>query len=122
MRNWSKTALEWNLANNGSFGPHTNGGCTTCKGAITVNGSTSYTKNVGFYIVGHASKFVQAGSQRIASTQTGNLNSVAFKTPAGKKVLIVENDGNAFEIFNIKYNGKWVMVSLDAGAVGTFVW
>lgn len=122
MRNWSKTALEWNLANNGSFGPHTNGGCTTCKGAITVNGSSSYVKNVGFYIVGHASKFVPAGSQRIASTQTGNLNSVAFKTPAGKKVLIVENDGNTFEIFNIKHNGKWVMVSLDAGAVGTFVW
>lgn len=122
MRNWSKTALEWNLANNVSFGPHTNGGCTTCKGAITVNGSFNYERNVGYYIIAHASKFVPAGSVRIASTQSGNLFNVAFKTPEGKKVLIVLNDGTSPGVFNIKHNGKWVAVSLEAGAVGTFIW
>jgi glucosylceramidase len=122
MRNWSKTALEWNLANDATFGPHTDGGCTTCKGAITVTGSFSYEKNVGYYIIAHASKFVPAGSVRIASTQSGTLNNVAFKTPDGKKVLIVENDGTSPAIFNIKYNAKWVAVSLEAGSVGTFVW
>ncbi|MCJ7757100.1 MAG: glucosylceramidase, partial [Gillisia sp.] len=122
MRNWSKTALEWNLANNDSFGPHTPGGCTTCKGAITIDSGSSYTKNVGYYIIGHASKFVPTGSVRIASNIIGNLFNVAFKTPAGKRVLIVENDGNAFEIFNIKYNGKWVSTSLDGGSVGTYIW
>jgi len=122
MRNWSKTALEWNLANNASFGPHTPGGCTTCKGAITINGGSSYTKNAGYYIIGHASKFVPTGSVRISSNITGNLFNVAFITPAGKRVLIVENDGAAFGIFNIKYNGKWVTTSLDAGSVGTYIW
>ncbi|NJW55013.1 glucosylceramidase, partial [Salinimicrobium sp. CDJ15-91] len=39
MRNWSKTALEWNLANNSNVGPHTSGGCTTCKGAVTMTSS-----------------------------------------------------------------------------------
>ena len=34
MRNWSRTAFEWNLANDANFGPHTEGGCTTCKGGI----------------------------------------------------------------------------------------
>ena len=38
------------------------------------------------------------------------------------EVLIVENDGNTNETFNIKNNGKWVTTSLDAGAVATFVW
>ncbi len=122
MRNWSKTALEWNLANNASYGPHTPGGCTTCKGAITINSSTSYSKNVGYYIIGHASKFVPTGSTRIASNLTGNLFNVAFITPAGKRVLIVENDGNSFEIFNIKHNGEWITTSLDAGSVGTYIW
>lgn len=122
MRNWSVNALEWNLANNSSFEPHTPGGCTMCKGAITINNSTSYTKNVAYYIIAHASKFVPSGSIRIASTVSGNLNNVAFKTPTGKKVLIVENDGNTLETFNIKYNNKWVTVSLDGGSVGTFVW
>lgn len=122
MRNWSKTALEWNLANNASFGPHTPGGCTTCKGAITINSGSTYTKNVGYYIIGHASKFVPTGSTRIASNLTGNLFNVAFITPAGKRVLIVENNGNSFEIFNIKHNGKWVTTSLDGGSVGTYIW
>lgn len=122
MRNWSKNALEWNLANNTSFGPHTDGGCSTCKGAITVIGSTSYEENVGFYIIGHASKFIPTGSVRIGSNITGNLQNVAFKTPDGKKVFIVLNDGQNFEMFNIEYNGKWITASLDAGSVGTLVW
>ena len=122
MRNWSKTALEWNLANNASFGPNTPGGCTTCKGALTINSSDSFARNVGYYIIAHASKFVPAGSVRIGSSFTGNLNNVAFKTPSGKNVLIVENDGSTAEIFNIKYNGNWVTTSLESGSVGTFIW
>jgi glucosylceramidase len=121
MRNWSKTALEWNLANNASFGPNTPGGCTTCKGALTVN-NDNFSRNVGYYIIAHASKFIPAGSVRISSTLSGNLNNIAFKTPNGKKVLLVENDGNTAEIFNIKYKGKWITTSLEAGSVGTFIW
>jgi glucosylceramidase len=122
MRNWSKNALEWNLANNSSFGPHTPGGCTTCKGAITIESTSFFIRNVAYYIIAHASKFVPAGSVRIASTSAGNLNNVAFKTPSGKKVLIVENDGAGSEFFNIKYNDKWATASLDGGSVATFTW
>lgn len=122
MRNWSKTALEWNLANDSSFQPHTDGGCTTCKGAITVNSTESFIRNVGYYIVAHASKFVPQGSVRIGSNIAGNLQNVAFRTPEGKLVLIVENDGANGESFNIKYKDKWVTTSLDAGSVGTYVW
>ncbi len=122
MRNWSKNALQWNLANDGTFGPHTQGGCTTCKGAITINSTESLTRNVGYYIAAHASKFVPAGSVRIGSAIVGNLQNVAFKTPEGKKVLLVLNEGSAPELFNIKYNGKWITTSLEAGAVGTYIW
>lgn len=122
MRNWSKVALEWNLANDANFGPHTPGGCTTCKGGLTIKGTDSFERNVGYYIIAHASKFVPAGSIRIGSTQTANLNTVSFKTPAGKTVLIIENDGSTNELFNIKSNGKWVTTSLEAGAVATFIW
>lgn len=121
MRNHSKVALEWNLANDPSFGPHTPGGCTQCKGALTINGS-SVTKNVGYYIVAHASKFVPAGSTRIASTIAGSLTNVAFKTPAGKKVMVVINEGGSSVTFNIRYKNKWAVTSLAAGAAGTYIW
>src|SRR4030095_10259813 len=92
MRNWSRTALEWNLANDATFGPHTPGGCTVCKGAITIESNGTFTRNVAYYIIAHASKFVPPGSIRIGSSAVGNLNNVAFKRPDGKRVLIVEND------------------------------
>jgi glucosylceramidase len=121
MRNWSKIALEWNLANDATYGPHTPGGCTDCKGALTING-TFVQRNVGYYIIAHASKFVPAGSVRIESAVATDLYTVAFKTPAGKKVLIVVNDGTAAAGFNIGYKGKYVFTSLNAGAVATYTW
>ena len=122
MRNWSKNTMEWNLAADGGSNPHTDGGCDDCKGAITINSSDSYAKNVAYYILAHASKFVPAGSVRIDSNVIANLNNVAFKTPEGKNILIVQND-NAFTIsFNIKFNGEQVVAKLDSGAVGTYVW
>jgi glucosylceramidase len=122
MRNWSKNALEWNLAANSAHDPHTNGGCDDCKGAITVTTSSNYSRNVAYYIIAHASKFVPAGSVRINSNVIAGLNNVAFKTPAGKVVLIVENDNNFNLTFNIKHNGEWVATTLPAGAVGSYVW
>lgn len=121
MRNWSKTALEWNVANNASFGPHTPGGCTQCKGAVTITGASSYDKNVAYYIIAHASKFVPANSQRIASTQGDNLSTVAFKTPAGKTVLIVQNSNSGDKTFTIKYNQKTASVTMPGISTATYI-
>jgi glucosylceramidase len=121
VRNWSRVALEWNLANDASYGPHTPGGCTQCKGALTISGG-GVLRNVAYYIIGHASKFVPPGSVRISSNITGDLQNVAFVTPTGKKVLIVENDGNDTQTFNVKFKDLWFTTSLQAGAVATYVW
>jgi glucosylceramidase len=47
---------------------------------------------------------------------------VAFKTPDGKKVLIVVNGGQAPQAFNIRYRGALAVTSLNAGSVGTYAW
>ncbi len=120
MRNWSRIALEWNLANDPNYGPHTPGGCTQCKGALTI--SSSVSRNVSYYIIAHASKFVPAGSVRVGSNNYGNLYSVAFETPEKKKVLIVLNDGGSATTFNIKFKGKWTSPVLPANSVATFTW
>jgi glucosylceramidase len=36
--------------------------------------------------------------------------------------MIVENDGNSAQSFNVSFKGKWVTTFLSAGAVGTYVW
>jgi glucosylceramidase len=121
MRNWSKVALEWNLASDPSYNPHTPGGCTECKGAVTINGS-NVARNVGYYNIAHASKFIPAGSIRINSNNVGAVTTAAFKTPAGKKVLLAVNTGGGTFPFIIKFNGKGLSTSLPPGAVGTYVW
>jgi glucosylceramidase len=119
MRNWSRIALEWNLANDPAYNPHTPGGCSECKGALTIGNGIS--RNPSYYIVAHASKFVPAGSVRMESNIPGNLVNVAFRTPSGQTAVIVENDGSNEETFNIRAGEKWIKTTLTPGAVGTYV-
>lgn len=121
MRNWSRVALEWNLANDPNFGPHTPGGCTQCRGAVTIDGSKA-TKNVSYYIVAQAAKFVPPGSVRLGSNLLTEMPNVAFRTPAGKTVLIVLNKNANLKSFNIHAGGKWIVASLQGETVGTFIW
>ena len=121
-RNWSRTVLEWNLSSNPALQPHTDrGGCDRCLGAITIDGS-NVTRNPAYYIIAHASKAVRPGSVRIGSNVFTALQNVAFQTPDGKKVLIVLNDGTAAQTFQIKWGTSYMTTSLEAGAVGTYVW
>lgn len=120
-RNWARNVLEWNLAADPEYKPHTDeGGCTMCLGALTIGDSVS--RNVSYYIIGHASKFVPTGSVRVASNVVDELYNVAFITPEGKKVLIVVNDSDDKKEFAIRFNNQSAPATLESGSVGTFVW
>lgn len=120
-RNWCRNVLEWNLAADPANDPHTVGGCDQCLGTITINGNV-VTRNPAYYILAHASKFVRPGSVRINSNLPDKLPNVAFKTPEGKKVLIVQNNSETSQKFNLQFKGKTVTTALEKGAVGTYVW
>lgn len=119
-RNWSRNVIEWNLAADPNLEPHTPGGCTECLGAITIYGN-NVTRNSAYFIVAHASKFVKPGSHRIESNYIKELPNVAFLTPSGKIVLIVFNDSDNSENFNIKLGNRQVSSDLNPGATGTYV-
>lgn len=119
--NWAKTVLEWNLASDPNQNPHTPGGCDQCLGTVTIDGNT-VTRNPAYYIIAHASKFVRPGSVRIFSSVNENLPNVAYKTPAGNKVVIVQNNSESEQSFNIVYKSKKATATLKPGAVATYVW
>lgn len=119
-RNWCRNVLEWNLASDPNYGPHTIGGCATCLGAVTIG--SGVTRNVSYYIIAHASKFVRPGAVRIASDQQSTLPNVAFKNTDGTKVLIVLNTSASPQTFNLKFNGKIITSALNGGAVATYQW
>ncbi|MBP1223560.1 RICIN domain-containing protein [Flavobacterium sp. 1355] len=121
--NWSKTVLEWNAANNSSLGPRTPGGCSTCLGAITVNNSTTYTKNVAYYIIGQISKFVKPGAVRIASSSTsGSIFSVGFKNPDGSIALVVYNSGGSSNTIKVVSGSSAFNYAVPASSAVTFNW
>jgi glucosylceramidase len=121
-RNWSKNVLLWNLAADPQAGPHTNdGGCTGCRGAITIDGN-EVTRNIAYYTLAHASKFVRPGSLRIDSNDLEQLPNVAFKTPKGEKVLIVSNVSDSPQTFSVRSGDQIFRTSLNAGSVATYVW
>ena len=122
-RNWSKVVLQWNLATDANMGPHTpRPGCDICLGGVTIFPNDSIGRNPGYYIIGHASKFVTPGSKRIYSNSQNELLNVAFITPDKEKVLIVLNTQKKDLSFTIKYRNQQKLCALPPGAVGTFVW
>jgi glucosylceramidase len=120
-RNWCRAVLEWNLASDPSYDPHTEGGCDRCLGTVTLDGN-SVKRNPAYYILAHASKFVRPGSVRVSSTEQTILPNVAFMTPEGEKVLIVLNTTDAKRNFNIRFRGLTMPVSLNGGSAATWIW
>jgi len=120
-KNWAKMSLQWNLAADPKYDPHTDqGGCTSCMGAITIDGS-KVTRNVAYYVMAHAAKFIRPGSKRIESNVIKTLPNVAFRRPDGKTVIVVLNTSENAQDFSIKLDGKTVNANLKSGSVGTFM-
>ncbi len=121
MSNWSSMVLEWNLANDPTYGPHTPGGCTECLGALTIAGS-DLKRNVSYYIIGQVAPFIPAGSARIQTTSSNNqIQSIGFKRPDGKKVLVALNTGKE-AVFTIDFEHKKYNFTLPEKSASTIVW
>jgi glucosylceramidase len=119
-RNWCRNVLEWNLAADPDQKPHTPGGCTRCLGAITIDGN-NVERNVAYYVIAHASKFVRPGSVRIYSNEIQGLPNVAFTTPNGETVIIVLNDTQNKQVFAITLGESFISTQLEPGAMATYL-
>jgi glucosylceramidase len=120
-RNWCKTVIEWNLAADTAYQPHTDrGGCNRCLGAVTIE-QDQVQRNPAYYIIAHAAKFVRPGSVRVATNSDDSLPNVAFRTPNGHIVLIVLNHTTAKKSFSIEYRNRRIHPTLNPGAVATYV-
>lgn len=120
-RNWAKIVLEWNLASNAAFGPHTPGGCSLCQGALTIDQNT-YQYNVSYYLIAHLSRFVLPGSNRIFSSYFESYPNVAFLRPDGKKVLFIMNESASKKSINIQDGVHKFSISLAPSSINTIVW
>lgn len=121
INNWSSAVIEWNLAADASFNPHTPGGCTECKGAFTIQGD-KISKNVSYYIIGQASKYIPVGSTRVeVSSKNSAIKTTGFNLPNGKKAILVVNTGATIHQKIIDGN-KQILFEIPAQSASTIVW
>jgi glucosylceramidase len=122
-RNWSRSCIFWNLALDQNDGPRI-GGCENCRGVVTINThSGAVTREVEYYIIGHAAKFVQPGAQRIASTNVSDtIETVAFHNPDGSEVLLAVNPQGASQWFDVVVGDEYFAYRLPGQSVVTFIW
>jgi glucosylceramidase len=120
--NWSRGTLLWNLALDPAHGPHT-GGCADCRGVITIDPKTgAITRNVEYYVLGHASRFVLPGAYRVATTGRGDeVHAAAFVNPDGSRVAILYRKAGSGMV-SVALDGERYSVALPKGSVATLRW
>ncbi|MRI66244.1 beta-1,6-glucanase [Gracilibacillus thailandensis] len=122
-RNWARAVLLWNIALDNNGGP-TNGGCTDCRGVVTIDRETGeVTKNSEYYALGHASKFVELGAVRISTSHyKGRIETVGYKNPDDSIVLISANTSADSQSFQVNFQGKSFTYTLEPNSTVTFKW
>lgn len=122
LNNMSTTVIEWNLCSDPDCSIHTSGGCSTCKGALTINGSSLTSRNVSYFIISHVSRVIDPEAVRIkAVSSASGLAYTAALNPDGTTGVVVYNDTDQNRSLSIALpdsNGQTVFASHTIPAKG----
>jgi glucosylceramidase len=124
MRNWARAFVKWSLSVDENQGPHT-GGCSTCSPIALVNSSTgNITYSIEYYTLGHFSKYVLTGANRVYSSNATSIVTAAFVNPApdNSRVLVAYNDSSQTETFEVQWGTQSFTYTLPSLAGATFTW
>ena len=127
VRYHAKTVIKWNLALDETYGPrepHSEEG-SGCRGVVTIDKTTGrITREIEYYSLGHASKFVRPAARRVASTERPGLDieNVAFINPDGSVVAIVLNPNTFRQNVRLRWKGLSFVYGLPKCSVTTCRW
>jgi glucosylceramidase len=120
-RNWGQSVILWNLALDQRNGPFI-GGCKTCRGVVTVNDDGTVTKNLEYWALAHASRFVAPGAVRIGSSQPAGspVSNVAYRNRDGSLVVVAHNQGHQSQDVDLAVGDRHVSATLAPGSAATY--
>jgi glucosylceramidase len=133
LRNWSRTALEWNLASDPRYALHTRLGAVGALGGVTIGATVklrrggpdiaaTITRNPGYYLMAHSARFIRPGSVRVHSSTVDRLPNVTCLTPDARMVMVVMNDADGARRFRVQHRGANATLELGTGDVATLRW
>ncbi|MEO7964125.1 MAG: glycoside hydrolase family 30 beta sandwich domain-containing protein [Gemmatimonadaceae bacterium] len=100
-------------------------GCNDCRGVVAIDSRDgNVTRNVEYYVLARASRFVHPGATRIASSLgSPTIDHVAFhNTDDDTTVLIVVNSANMAQAISGRDEVSTITYSLPERSVVTLRW
>ncbi len=121
LNGWTVGWIDWNLILDERGGPNHVG--NFCSAPILIDTQKCEIQyQSSFYYIGHFSRFIQPGAQRILSaTSHDALEATAFQNPDGKVVVVVLNRSEKSLPFALKIGGKTVSTESVAHSITTYV-
>ena len=107
MQNYARAAIEWNLVNDPQYAIHTSGGCSSCKGALTMQNGSVLSRNVSYYVIAQMSRVIQRGAVRVSSSGATDIKHCAFVNPDGSIGVVLYNDNNDDRTVDVVYNNQY---------------
>ena len=113
--------LDWNILLDETGGPnHVGNFCFAPVIADTKQGILIYTNS--YYYLGHFSKFIRPGAQRITSSSNrGDLLTTAFKNQDNKIVVIVMNKSDLVMNCNLFIDSKETKLESLPHSISTII-
>jgi glucosylceramidase len=113
---------DWNVLLDERGGPnHVSNFCFAPIHADTRTGELIYTPS--YYYIGHFSKFIRPGAQRVSSTASrSTLLTTSFRNPDGRMATVVMNEGDKEIAYILHLGQAQAKVSIPAHAIQTLLY
>lgn len=121
LKNWARCIVSWNLVLDENGRP--NIGPFQCGGVVTLDSKTGAIRQSGqYWAFAHYSKVVERGARVLATRGTlPGIDHVAFQNPDGSYVLVVANQGEAYQA-QCRVAGNATTLNLPAKSILTLAW
>jgi glucosylceramidase len=112
---------DWNVLLDQTGGPnHVQNFCFAPIIGDTRTGKLIYTN--AYYYIGHFSKFIKPGARRIiSSSNRDHLSTTAFLNPDGKVAVVVMNNSDKAQDFQLWMQGQGATANSPAHSIMTMV-
>jgi glucosylceramidase len=114
--------IDWNLILDEKGGP--NHVLNFCDAPIMCNYETdTIDVKLSYHYIGHFSRFIKPGAKRmLTSCYTKNLESVGFVNPDGENVVVILNNSDGEQAFELYDGEKACELTIDAKEIMTICW
>ena len=123
LNHWTEAWTDWNLVLDEIGGPnHVGNYCAAPIIADTRVGTLQgLTYQSSYPYIGHFSRFIRPGAQRVACLSTlDELETTAFIHPSGQVAVVVMNRGEQALSFTLRCQGQAAQTSAPAHSISTY--